>query len=587
MCRKTFVVLIVIVVFLIQPSLVISQTPFVDTPLSIDYKNIPQEKVFIHFNTSLLYTGEYLYYKVYCISSKTDRLSDFSKVAYVELISEDLRSVFKHKIKLDKGIGQGDFFLPVAVPSGNYKLIGYTQWMNNKLENNFFQGDISIINPYLGDQKSILITSEDDQQTQNQSEYTSQDNIGDLQLLLNKKVFSKREEVQLTIRSIKGNAGQGNYSVSVKKKDTFRVPVKYTSKTYTSLYTSKKDKYASEVIPPELRGELVSGKITSTEPKVLVANKKIAVSIPGENYELQIAAANEEGVFYFNVDKEHNESNVLVQVLGNQDKYMVELLDAKSPDYKTLSFYKFRLTTEMKPAILERSVYNQIRNGYFSVKPDTLKVLQEKTRFYGDMAQVYDLDDYTRFPTIRETLVEIVNNAWIKKIGEEEYVFQVRGYDYTTADFVFLPLVIIDGVIIQDHSSIINYNANKIKRIKLIRDLYFLNSQMFQGVIDIETIEGDYHESIKANGLYSLQLPKPLPVKKYYQERYDRIAKDKADHIPDYRHQLLWKPNFKLTNDVSTIDFFTSDNTGDYEISIEGFTNQGKPISIKETIVVE
>ena len=93
------------------------------------YQDIPQEKVFVHYNTNLLFSGEYLYYRVYCFDANSNELSSLSKIAYVELVGEDKISVFKHKVRLNEGLGQGDYFIPTSVPSGNYKLIAYTQWM--------------------------------------------------------------------------------------------------------------------------------------------------------------------------------------------------------------------------------------------------------------------------------------------------------------------------------------------------------------------------------------------------------------------------------------------------------------------------
>ena len=52
-------------------------------------------------------------------------------------------------------MGQGDFFLPADVVSGNYKIIAYTQWMKNGIDQHYFQSNIVIINPM---QKLILVT---------------------------------------------------------------------------------------------------------------------------------------------------------------------------------------------------------------------------------------------------------------------------------------------------------------------------------------------------------------------------------------------------------------------------------------------
>ncbi len=77
-------------------------------------------------------------------------------MAYVKRVVENGSVIFKHKLWLEDGYGYGDFFIPVSVPSGNYKLIGYTRWMLKWGEEVFFQEDISILNPYTNVQKPFL-----------------------------------------------------------------------------------------------------------------------------------------------------------------------------------------------------------------------------------------------------------------------------------------------------------------------------------------------------------------------------------------------------------------------------------------------
>ncbi len=591
-------VLLYVVVFFIYQSILYPQSAMVNKDI-IKYTEIPQENIFVHHNTSLLFTGEYLYYRVYCINSKVNNLSDISKIAYLELIGEDKKTVFKHKIRLENGLGQGDFFVPVNIESGNYKLIGYTEWMKNVKGDHFFQSDISIINPYQSNQKSIraevnelgeYITNIQIAQKEKKGEASSRNTVTGLVLMTSQKKFTKREKVSLQLKKTGNTAMSGNYSLSVRKEDTIETPTMHTTGTYSSLFkngNTKRKTGDSKINIPELRGALISGKVTVKKSGVVAANKKVAISIPGKEYGLKIATTNEEGIFYFNVDKEYIETNAFVQVLGNKEQYRITLNKAISPDYTNLKFNKFKITPAMKDMIVERSVYNQIRNGYFSVKPDTLEPVKKIHPFYEKKGMVYNLDDYTRFPTIRETLIEIVDNAWIKKNKNGEYTFQVRAYNPTYDDYGILPLVIIDGVLLQDHDDIVEYNAKKVQKIHLLRDRYFLGSQIFQGVIDIETIDGEYYTSIMKEGVFTIELPKPLPVKRYYREHYNEISKSTTDHIPDFRHQLLWMPNIKLNEEEMTIDFFTSDNTGNYEICLEGFTKEGKPISIKETILVE
>jgi hypothetical protein len=59
------------------------------------------------------------------------------------------------------------------------------------------------------------------------------------------------------------------------------------------------------------------------------------------------------------------------------------------------------------------------------------------------------------------------------------------------------------------------------------------------------------------------------------------------ERIPDFRSQLLWLPNLVLDTKYKEITFYTSDNVGDYEVSLEGFTNEGIPVSLKEVFSVK
>jgi hypothetical protein len=69
-----------------------------------------------------------------------------SKIGYIELIDSNNQNVYK--IYLKNGTGQGDFFIPTTLKTGDYKLVAYTTWMLNRSVTALFQVSISIINPF-------------------------------------------------------------------------------------------------------------------------------------------------------------------------------------------------------------------------------------------------------------------------------------------------------------------------------------------------------------------------------------------------------------------------------------------------------
>ncbi len=91
-------------------------------------------------------------------------------------------------------------------------------------------------------------------------------------------------------------------------------------------------------------------------------------------------------------------------------------------------------------------------------------------------------------------------------------------------------------------------------------------------------MEGDY--------LIEHKLLKSQPQKSYYQQVYN-VSSNSSNRIPDFRNQLLWEPKITINSEEVVIYFYTSDNSGDYEVCLEGFTINGLPISIREVITIK
>jgi hypothetical protein len=119
-----------------------------------------QEKLFVHTDKSFYLAGEILWCKLYCVEGDTHRPLDISKLAYVEIIDRDGKPVLQGKIALEKGLGEGSFYLTPSAASGNYRLRAYTNWMKNFGPETFFEQPLTIINTIKGvDTATIKDTS--------------------------------------------------------------------------------------------------------------------------------------------------------------------------------------------------------------------------------------------------------------------------------------------------------------------------------------------------------------------------------------------------------------------------------------------
>jgi len=552
------------------------------------FDEIPKENVFVHYNSGVLFSGETLYYKIYCINAERSALSTLSKIAYIELIAADNTFVFKHKIKLASGEGQADFFIPVDVPSGNYKLIGYTQWMKNEGVSSFFLGNVTIINPYGEDRKPIARTAQDSIPNKIAESLTRAPKVlnNSIQLSTNARTYTKREKVSLNLLSLDKSKGYGTYSVSVRKVNAFDTALLKTAENFTVSPAENSDLKNEVIYLPELRGELISGNVLSEETGRPISNAPIAISIPGIAYVLSIVHTDENGSFFFNLDREYDGENGILQLLKDNKEVKIQLDSSSNRYYSNLNFSPFQIDSKMKKLIAQRSVHNQIENAYSEIKQDTL-IATEATYpfFYTKNFDVFDLDDYTRFSGVRETFIEVIKYASIRNLnGKAQFLVLPSDPQLNSS---FEPLVIVDGILLQDHTDIIAYGAKNIKRILVFRDTYFYGSKGYQGALVFETLNGDYFQRMDKKDKYIAELFKPQPRKRYFQQEYDTNNDSELSHIPDYRYQLLWKPDIVLDIPKKNIEFFTSDITGEFEIRLEGFTNSGNPVSIREIITVE
>lgn len=105
-----------------------------------------QEKLFIHSDKELYVAGDILWFKLYYVEGTTLEPMNMSKLAYVEVINSNNEPVQQGKIELEKGTGKGSFYLPASLPTGNYSLRAYTNWMKNFDVSQFFEKKIMIIN---------------------------------------------------------------------------------------------------------------------------------------------------------------------------------------------------------------------------------------------------------------------------------------------------------------------------------------------------------------------------------------------------------------------------------------------------------
>ncbi|MBT8234608.1 MAG: hypothetical protein KJO04_00310 [Bacteroidia bacterium] len=545
-------------------------------------KELPQEIVHVTHTGPVVFTGEYLYYAIQCFNVQTRRASKISTVAYVALVDQGGELVFEHKLRLVRGMSSGDYFVPTTLTTGTYKLVGYTQWMKNSGLEQIFQDDIAIINPYRVDD----LDGEAPEDTINQSISVAADS-STVGLQFEKMKFGTREKVSLQLRNYKAALGAGSYSVWVKKKEEIPFNQRKRSLAIVSKYTEADRRIpqgiGDKLFLPEQRGELLHGRVTDDTGNPLT-DQKVILSFPGPEFLLKFATTDREGNFYSYIREDYTQDEVILQA-ENEGNVTIQLKTPEAISFEGMKFSQISLEEGLKNVIRERSVHNQIENQFFEIKPDSILLSDPHDPFDGGLPEEVILDEFTRFPTFEETLVELLNNAGYRRGDTGGFYIRIA-QDFETFDEPFnnFPaLVLIDGVYIPDHGTIKNFDARRIESIKLIRDQFQMANQSYQGMMLVSTFDGDYAEQLSAKNTFTEALYRSRPVKNYFSQDY---SDDRYSRVPDYRNILYWKPQIEVEEPSLDLHFYTSDLTGIFEVYLDGFTSFGKPISLRYEIEV-
>ena len=126
-----------------------SQNSFSDRTLSFFtslWKNIPQEKVYLHTDKPYYSAGEDIWFNAYLINAATHLPTTKSRFVYVELINSFDSVLQRVKIRKDSLGFSGHLKLSAETPAGGYVLRAYTYWMQNSGTEFLFNKQLKIGN---------------------------------------------------------------------------------------------------------------------------------------------------------------------------------------------------------------------------------------------------------------------------------------------------------------------------------------------------------------------------------------------------------------------------------------------------------
>ncbi|MFY0483432.1 hypothetical protein ACI6PS_12585 [Flavobacterium sp. PLA-1-15] len=114
-----------------------------------NYFTLEREAIHLHLNKTTFLTKETIWFKGYVINRK-DSKPFFTANVFVLLLDENGKQISEQLVYASNGIFSGKVDLKSNMPSGDYYIQTYTNWMNNFSEDESTISKITIINPAEG-----------------------------------------------------------------------------------------------------------------------------------------------------------------------------------------------------------------------------------------------------------------------------------------------------------------------------------------------------------------------------------------------------------------------------------------------------
>ncbi len=331
---------------------------------------------------------------------------------------------------------------------------------------------------------------------------------------------------------------------------------------------------------PEYRGELMHGRITSKNGTT-VQDKAVLLAIP--NTSLNISGDLTDRVGNFSIEYETlngEDLEAYVTVYDFADEYEIHLEDNFLATVPLLDFPPISLDSGFVEEITDRSIYSQLQNAYYSPDRDTsaASVIPLPILAFDDFEWHYELDDYTRFRTMKEHFVEYISRAGVVEKEINPFTLIPTSSPVDERIFEVPPLIVLDGVPVSG-KEILAFSPYRIKSVHLLPERFFMNDFLFGGVLRFDSFEGSM------GGFEALRntLKINLAGASMANQNLINIDAEKIRNrrIPDQRIQLLWLPTLDVSEEgIQSVDFYTSDIEGDFELVIEGITDNGSPVSM-------
>lgn len=549
-------------------------------------KNAPVfERTYVSTDKDVYVAGDRIWCSAFCINPEDSRLSKVSAIAYIELVSCTGEIMQTAKVALEYGRGSGYLDLPASMPTGNYRMFFFTTANKNEKDYDYLENSkvISVLNSkYTTKVKDRVDIISDKMYAERAEDFVSDNQAGDITL---RPAMSRTQGRKFSIEISNNSQKAVTMSLSAYHEDGI-VPAE--DKSILSMHVPTA---SSLVYEPkfnlEKEGEIIYADLTGSGRDQIITTEGMPmgyISSANSIGDTYAATIQRDGTMVFATNNIYGNRELVTEVADLDNEDLVGLISIRSPFVSVETDVPVMPLAEcIQKAVIERGREMQTFRAEYRDSLAEFHGRRELFPYRKSGAHIYDLDDYTRFPTVKEVLVEITGEVRVRGRNDKQRI-QVLTKDIDGDNGTGITwetsLVMLDGVPVFKHSDMMNYDALLLKEIDVWREKYIFGTRTYYGVVNFVSKKGsmafmDFGSNVRIIDFQGTCYPMD------YTEKYVKGSEK------DMRQTILWKPEVQIEAGESvTIECLAPEYDGTFSLVAEGMSEDGELIHKKTTFVV-
>ena len=570
---------------------------FLLLPLCAGAQTTVVEKTYISTDREIYVSGDKIWCSAFCVDAANGlRPSSLSAIAYVEIVSED-GTLESGKIALSEGRGAGTIEIPATAPTGNYRIVAYTAYTKNTPGFNpqeHISKTISIFNTSTKERvKNGVKILSDSEYDALRTPAGTQPAAGALSITCHRNA-----EGYLEVVLTNNSAAPADLSLSLSNRDGIIPPDNTSIDAFMGAAASAAQAAAgasaaarasagAESAPtavvsaaaelPEYEGEIIRGRIAgaTTDEIEGLKGRSAFISVPTEKSDLYSSVVDNDGMIKFVTNNIYGTKEMVCEIEDNDlARCHIELISPfVSPKLKGIP--ALQMAPSIKEDLQRRGLSVQLCRSFSADTLASLMPIRENPLIPSYDAIEYKLDDYKRFPVMRELFIEFINEIKVRKVnGKEQLKVKTHLEERVSLFDKNNSLIMVDGIPVFDHSQVIEYDPLLVESVVVYPYKYYTGWRSFCGMANFVTYKKNlpgikFNDGVRVVQFKGCSYPMAF------------TCQEIGDDFPDYRELLYWHPQIKLpAGESSSIKVKIPANVKEIRICAEGMMENGTPFSI-------